>query len=244
MFCFKSKRNASLRSLLTILATISLAFVEFSTLYIKGIDLVHRTVNVGNVNGTLHLGTFGYCLNVANNLTCSKYATDKAEIFAQVKMTNLNLKAITNGFIGFHSVALAGASVAFLSAPFSGVDIKVRIFEGFFLLVAMVFASVGFLLDIIFIAKSHEPFLKCAGQGFWFTMIAIILLLGSFNFLLLGFIMREDRVDIGDYAKKMAPYHVEFQGNKGRTITKEQAEQEILDEHSGGFLAHFMRGFL
>jgi hypothetical protein len=51
-------------------AALFLVLLILAGTYFPGIDLVHRNVAVGEANGTLSLGTLGYCLDVNSNKTC------------------------------------------------------------------------------------------------------------------------------------------------------------------------------
>ena len=53
-----------------IIAFVLLCFVS-STPYIRALYLVRQNVIVGEVNGTLTLGTIGYCLNVSDQNDCT-----------------------------------------------------------------------------------------------------------------------------------------------------------------------------
>jgi hypothetical protein len=58
-------------SIAIICVTISLLFVMLSTPIIKGIYIFSFDVPVGEVRGRITLGTFGYCLEVANKTKCT-----------------------------------------------------------------------------------------------------------------------------------------------------------------------------
>jgi len=55
---------------------------------IQGDDIVHRHLPIGGVNGTLSLGTFGYCFDVSNYISCSKrYDYTDNELLVRVNST-------------------------------------------------------------------------------------------------------------------------------------------------------------
>lgn len=59
--------------IVTLVATILLALVSFNTPIIKSINYLQATFNDGGVNGTVTLGTLGYCIDLSTNgTTCSK----------------------------------------------------------------------------------------------------------------------------------------------------------------------------
>ena len=74
----RSWRQCYMRQTIPLLALIAFGFANFlSILVLISIpvtplfDLVHLNVNVGEVNGSLALGTFGYCLKVSGQDVCS-----------------------------------------------------------------------------------------------------------------------------------------------------------------------------
>ena len=65
-------RPATPGFLVTLVATILLAVVSFNTPIIKSISFLQASLTVDNVNGTIRLGTLGYCLDLSTNgTTCS-----------------------------------------------------------------------------------------------------------------------------------------------------------------------------
>ena len=56
----------------TLIATILLALVSFNVPVIKSISFLEASLTVDNVNGTISLGTLGYCIELSSNgTTCS-----------------------------------------------------------------------------------------------------------------------------------------------------------------------------
>ena len=56
---------------LGVIAIVFLAALLFTTPVTRKFDRFHCEVTIDNVSGTLTLGTFGYCLDMSNDETCS-----------------------------------------------------------------------------------------------------------------------------------------------------------------------------
>lgn len=64
-------RPATPGFLVTLAATICLALVSFGVPMLKSIYFLKASLSAENVNGTITLGTLGYCVTLSNGTTCS-----------------------------------------------------------------------------------------------------------------------------------------------------------------------------
>ena len=65
-------RPATPGFLVTLIATGLLAVVSFNVPILKSIFFLKATITIDSTEGSIILGTLGYCLNLPNNQTCSK----------------------------------------------------------------------------------------------------------------------------------------------------------------------------
>ncbi|EJC98720.1 pali-domain-containing protein [Fomitiporia mediterranea MF3/22] len=186
-------RPATPGFIVTLIATILLAIVSFNVPIIKSVSFLQASLTVDNVNGTISLGTLGYCIDLATNgTTCSKpsvgYAFDANALlgdnikFAQIP--TVVVKWITYALF-LHVIALCAAAIS----AFFGLLAHVRemsmtccssCISGF----AAVIALVAFIFDLVlfFIVKARVKSLDGTatfGSAVWLTLAAWILLFFS-----------------------------------------------------------------
>ena len=65
-------RPATPGFIVTLVATILLAVVSFNVPILKSIFFLKASITIDNFNGTITLGTLGYCLELSNGTTCTK----------------------------------------------------------------------------------------------------------------------------------------------------------------------------
>lgn len=115
-------RPATPGFLVTLVATILLAVVSFNTPLIKSIFFLEASISVDGVNGTIRLGTLGYCLELSSNgTTCSSpsvgYNLDLNALLGddtKVQIPSVVAKWITDAlFIHVIALCLAAGSALF-----------------------------------------------------------------------------------------------------------------------------------
>ncbi|KAH8110637.1 pali-domain-containing protein [Phellopilus nigrolimitatus] len=187
-------RPATPGFLVTLIATILLAVVSFNVPLLKSVYFLKATLTVENVNGTITLGTLGYCLELSNNgTTCTKpsvgYEFNPNELlgdgisFAQIP--TVVVKWITYALF-LHVIALCAAALSAFFGLLAHVrEMSMTCFSSCISGFAAVIALVAFIFDIVlfFLVKARINSINggsaTIGNAIWLTLAAWVLLFFS-----------------------------------------------------------------
>ncbi|KAL5494732.1 hypothetical protein ACEPAI_193 [Sanghuangporus weigelae] len=189
-------RPATPGFLITLTATILLALVSFNVPLIKSIYFLRANLSVSGVNGTMTIGTLGYCLELSTNgTTCSSptvgYTFDPGALVGDlpldVDIPNVVVKWITYALF-VHVIALCAAGVSALFGLLAHVrEMSMACCSTCVSGLAAVLALVAFVFDIVlfFVVKKRVQDLEGGessaefGGAVWMTLAAAILLFFS-----------------------------------------------------------------
>ncbi|THG96974.1 hypothetical protein EW145_g7683, partial [Phellinidium pouzarii] len=186
-------RPATPGFIVTLVATILLAIVSFNTPLLKSVFFLKATLNVNNVNGTITLGTLGYCIDLSTNgTTCSKpsvgYSFDANALlgdnvsFAQIP--TVVVKWITYALF-LHVIALCAAAISAFFGLLAHVrEMSMTCCSSCISGLAAVITLVAFIFDVVlfFLVKERIKGIDGTatfGSAVWLTLAAWILLLFS-----------------------------------------------------------------
>ncbi|KAI5122359.1 hypothetical protein M0805_004117 [Coniferiporia weirii] len=186
-------RPATPGFIVTLIATILLAIVTFNVPFIKSVYFLQASLTVDNVNGTITLGTLGYCIDLSTNgTTCSKasvgYEFNPNALlgddvsFAQIP--TVVVKWITYALF-LHAIALAVAAVSALFGLLAHVrEMSMTCCSTFVSGFAAIITLVAFVFDIVlfFIVKERIKSIDGTatfGTAVWLTLASWILLFFS-----------------------------------------------------------------
>ncbi|KAL5519477.1 hypothetical protein ACEPAH_1160 [Sanghuangporus vaninii] len=189
-------RPATPGFLVTLTATILLALVSFNVPLIKSIYFLKANLSVSGVNGTMTIGTLGYCLELSTNgTTCSKpsvgYTFDPEALVGDlpldVQIPNVVVKWITYALF-VHVIALCAAGVSALFGLLAHVrEMSMACCSTCVSGLAAVLALVAFVFDVVlfFVVKKRVQDLEGGensaefGSAVWMTLASAILLFFS-----------------------------------------------------------------
>ncbi|KLO06783.1 pali-domain-containing protein [Schizopora paradoxa] len=193
-------RPATPGFLVTLIATILLAIVSFNAPIIKSQYFLRASLSVENINGSLDLGTLGYCLNLSNGTTCTKpavgYEFDPNALlgdnikFAQIPQ--VVVKWLTYALF-LHVIALIGAAVSAVFGLLAHVrEMSMAYCSTCFSGIAAAVALVAFIFDLAFFftvksrINSVQGGSATIGNSIWITLAAWLLLFFSGCFYACG----------------------------------------------------------
>lgn len=193
-------RPATPGFIVTLTATILLAIVSFNVPILKSVYFLQATLTVDNVNGTISLGTLGYCIELSSNgTTCSSpsvgYAFDPNALlgdtisFAQIP--TVVVKWITYALF-LHVIALCGAAISALFGLLAHVrEMSMTCCSTCISGFAAVITLVAFIFDIVlfFVVKARVKSIggtASFGNAVWLTLAAWIMLFFSGCFYAFG----------------------------------------------------------
>ncbi|KAL5536005.1 hypothetical protein ACEPAF_4099 [Sanghuangporus sanghuang] len=189
-------RPATPGFLVTLTATILLAIVSFNVPLIKSIYFLKANLTISGVNGTITIGTLGYCLELSSNgTTCSSpsvgYTFDAealvGDLALDVDIPNVVVKWITYALF-LHVIALCAAGVSALFGLLAHVrEMSMACCSTCVSGLAAALALVAFVFDIVlfFVVKERVQDLEGDdnsaefGSAVWMTLAAAILLFFS-----------------------------------------------------------------
>lgn len=190
-------RPATPGFLVTCVATALLAVVSFCVPYFKSVYFLKANISIGGKNGSITLGTLGYCLELSNGTTCSSpsvgYELDINTLVGNtlpVQIPEVVVKWLTYCLV-LHIVALglsAGSAVFGLLAHIREMSMTYcsTCISG----LAAVVTLLAFIFDIaiFFAARARINAVGSAeiGNATWLTLAAWVLLFLSGCFYTVG----------------------------------------------------------
>ncbi|KAL5533710.1 hypothetical protein ACEPAG_170 [Sanghuangporus baumii] len=189
-------RPATPGFLITLTATILLALVSFNVPLIKSIYFLKATLSISGVNGTMTIGTLGYCLELSTNgTTCSSprvgYTFDPRALVGDLPL-NVNIPNVVVKWITYalflHVIALCAAGVSALFGLLAHVrEMSMACCSTCVSGLAAVLALVAFVFDVVlfFVVKKRVQDIEGGensaqfGGAVWMTLAAAVLLFFS-----------------------------------------------------------------
>lgn len=192
-------RPATPGFVVTFVAAILLAVVSFSVPLIKSVYFLKASLSVESVDGTITLGTLGYCMTISGSTTCSKasvgYEVDINALVgnnSSIQIPTVVVKWLTYALV-LHIAAFGLAAVAALFGLLAHVrEMAMSCFSSCISGFGATVALIAFIFDIaiFFVAKSSMNSVSggsaSIGNAVWLTLVAALLLFFSGCFYGIG----------------------------------------------------------